>query len=83
MTATYELVGLKYDESSLFGGLDKQKERFKEAWEDLAEKIKGATQSQTSELLSSMELPEEMRQLQEQSAQATPATIEQKAETVE
>ena len=82
MTATYQFVDINFDEKALFGGLDKLKLRIKEAWEDLAEKIKGATQSQTSELLSSMELPEEMRQLQNEAPQS-PATIEQKAEEVE
>lgn len=76
MTATYQLVDLDFNEKALFGGLDKLKSRIKEAWEDLGEKIKIATQSQASSLMQNMELPEEMQQL----SQDKPATIDHTTE---
>lgn len=69
MTATYEFVDIKFDEKALFGGLDKLKQRIREAWEDLSSKIKDTTQSQTSSLLQNMEVPEEIRNMQQQQAQ--------------
>lgn len=66
ITATYDFVDIDLNEKSLFGGLDKLKQRISQAWQDVSVRIREATQSQTAELLSSMELPEEIRKLQEE-----------------
>ena len=75
MTATYQFVDLQFDEDALFGGIDKLKQRIKEAWEDLSNKIKNTTQSQTASLLQDMDIPNEISEME-----ALPAEIDAEVE---
>lgn len=77
MTATYEYVDMELTEKALFGGLDKLKQRIAEAMRDVTQRVKDATQSQTASLLENVELPEELRNLQQQTK---PAVIEHNEE---
>ncbi len=63
MTATYLFEDIEFDERALSGGVREFKWRVREAWKDLAEKIQQTTQAKTMELLQSMQIPDEIRNI--------------------
>lgn len=63
MTATYGFEDIEFDEKALVGGVKEFKWRIREAWKDLAEKIQKTTQSKTMELLQSMQIPDEIKNI--------------------
>ncbi|MBS0351182.1 MAG: YbaB/EbfC family nucleoid-associated protein [Proteobacteria bacterium] len=78
MTATYQFEDIKINPRA-FGdaaGKFSQKEfeyRLREAWKDLSEKIQKTTQSKTIELLQTMDIPEDIKNiaLEEEGATGT------------
>lgn len=68
MTATYQFEDIKINPRAFASadGKFSQKEfewRLREAWKDLSEKIQKATQSKTVELLQSMNIPEDIKNI--------------------
>lgn len=63
MTATYGFEDIEFDERALQGGVKEFKWRIREAWKNLSETIQKTTQSKTVELLQSMNIPEDIRNL--------------------
>lgn len=63
LTATYELVDIDMGEGALEGGLREFKYRMREAWKDACEKVQKATQQNTLELLQSMKIPDEIKNI--------------------
>ena len=63
MTATYAFEDIEFDERALAGGVREFKWRIREAWKDLSENIQKTTQSKTMELLQSMQIPDEIRNI--------------------
>ncbi|ABX79090.1 hypothetical protein AYM02_06475 [Coxiella burnetii] len=63
MTATYNFEDIEFDERALQGGVKEFKWRIREAWKNLCETIQKTTQSKTIELLQSMRIPEDIRNL--------------------
>jgi DNA-binding protein YbaB len=63
MTATYAFEDIEFDERALQGGVKEFRWRIREAWKNLSEQIQKHTQSQTMELLQSMQIPEEIKSL--------------------
>ncbi|PHQ82275.1 MAG: hypothetical protein COB66_00630 [Coxiella sp. (in: Bacteria)] len=63
MTATYTFEDLEFDERALAGGVREFKWRVREAWKDLSEQIQKTTQSKTMELLQSMQIPDEIKNI--------------------
>lgn len=63
MTATYSFEDIEFDERALQGGVKEFKWRIREAWKNLSENIQKATQSKTVELLKSMNIPDDIRNI--------------------
>lgn len=68
MTATYQFEDIKINPRAFAdaNGKFSQKEfewRLREAWKDLSEKIQKTTQSKTVELLQSMNIPEDIKNI--------------------
>lgn len=63
MTATYGFEDIEFDESALKGGLKEFRWRVREAWKNLSEEIQKTTQSKTVELLQSMQIPDDIKNL--------------------
>ncbi|MBW5802288.1 YbaB/EbfC family nucleoid-associated protein [Coxiella endosymbiont of Ornithodoros amblus] len=63
MIATYNFEDIEFDERALQGGVKEFKWRIREAWKNLCEIIQKTTQSKTIELLRSMRIPEDIRNL--------------------
>ena len=63
MTATYGFEDIEFDEKALQGGVKEFKWRIREAWKNLSEEIQKTTQSKTVELLQSMQIPEDIRNI--------------------
>ncbi len=63
MTATYGFEDIEFDERALQGGVKEFKWRIREAWKNLSEEIQKTTQSKTVELLQSMNIPEDIRNI--------------------
>ena len=63
MTATYSFEEIEFDERALQGGVKEFKWRIREAWKNLSEEIQKTTQSKTVELLQSMNIPEDIRNI--------------------
>jgi DNA-binding protein YbaB len=63
MFATYVFQDIDFDERALKGGVKEFKWRIREAWKDLSDKIQKMTQSKTVELLQSMHIPDEIKNL--------------------
>lgn len=63
MTATYGFEDIEFDERALQGGVKEFKWRIREAWKNLSEAIQKTTQSKTVELLQSMNIPEDIRNI--------------------
>ena len=63
MTATYGFEEIEFDERALQGGVKEFKWRIREAWKNLSEEIQKTTQSKTVELLQSMNIPEDIRNI--------------------
>ncbi len=63
MTATYGFEDIEFDEKALQGGVKEFKWRIREAWKNLSEAIQKTTQSKTIELLQSMSIPEDIRNI--------------------
>lgn len=63
MTATYAFEDIEMDERALQGGVKEFKWRLREAWKSLSEQIQKTTQNKTMELLTSMQIPDEIRNL--------------------
>lgn len=68
MTATYAFEDIEFDEKALQGGIKEFKWRIREAWKNLSEEIQKTTQSKTIELLQSMHIPDEIKQISADSA---------------
>ena len=67
ITATYSFGGIRFDKEALNGGIDSFKTRIEEAWTIACTKVQETTQSQTVELLQSMDLPKELQEISDQS----------------
>lgn len=63
MTATYDFKDIEFDERALQGGIKEFRWRIREAWKNLSEKIQETTQSKTVELLQTMQIPEDIKNL--------------------
>ena len=63
MTATYGFEDIEFDEKALRGGVKEFKWRIREAWKNLSEAIQKTTQAKTIELLQSMNIPEDIRNI--------------------
>ena len=63
MTATYGFEDIEFDERALRGGVKEFKWRIREAWKNLSEAIQKATQAKTMELLQSMRIPDDIRNM--------------------
>ncbi|WP_267256539.1 YbaB/EbfC family nucleoid-associated protein [Coxiella endosymbiont of Ornithodoros maritimus] len=63
MTATYNFKYIEFDERALQGGVKEFKWRIREALKNLCEIIQKTTQSKIIELLQSMHIPEDIRNL--------------------
>lgn len=63
MTATYSFEDIEFSEAALKGGIKEFKWRVREAWKNLSEKIQQATQEQTMQLLQSMQIPDEIKNI--------------------
>src|ERR1700722_4111122 len=68
MTATYQFEDIIFTQRALGDAngkysLNEFKERIKEAWRDLSDKIQKTTQSKTMELLQSMNIPEDIKKI--------------------
>ncbi len=63
MTATYSFEDIEFTEQALKGGIKEFKWRIREAWKDLSEKIQKTTQEQTMQLLQSMQIPDEIKNI--------------------
>jgi len=63
MTATYGFEDIEFDERALQGGIKEFKWRIREAWKNLSENIQKTTQSKTVELLQSMNIPDDIRNI--------------------
>lgn len=63
MSATYNFEDIEFDERALSGGIKEFKWRVREAWKNLSENIQKTTQSKTMELLQSMQIPDEIKNL--------------------
>ena len=68
ITATYSFGGIRFDKEALNGGIDAFKTRIEEAWTIACTKVQETTQSQTVELLQSMDLPKELQEISDQSS---------------
>src|SRR5690606_13877506 len=63
MTATYGFEDIEFDERALQGGVKEFKWRIREAWKNFSEAIQKTTQSKTVELLQSMNIPDDIRNI--------------------
>lgn len=63
MTATYGFEDIDFDERALQGGVKEFKWRIREAWKNLSEEIQKTTQSKTVELLQSMQIPDDIKNI--------------------
>lgn len=63
MSATYSFEDIEFTEQSLKGGIKEFKWRIREAWKNLSEKIQQTTQEQTMQLLQSMQIPDEIKNI--------------------
>lgn len=63
VTATWQLKGFNFTRDSFADGRQGFIDRFFQAWADLNKKVGEATQSKTIELLQSMQIPEEIRNI--------------------
>lgn len=63
MTATYRFEDIEFDERALQGGVKEFKWRIREAWKNLSEEIQKTTQSKTVELLQSMQIPDDIKNI--------------------
>lgn len=63
MTATYGFEDIEFGEDALRGGVKEFKWRIREAWKNLSEEIQKTTQNKTVELLQSMQIPDDIKQL--------------------
>ena len=63
MTATYAFEDIEFDERALQGGVKEFKWRIREAWKNLSEEIQKTTQNKTVELLQSMQIPDDIKNI--------------------
>lgn len=63
MSATYAFEDIEFDEKALQGGIKEFKWRVREAWKSLSEQIQKTTQNKTIELLQTMNVPDEIKNL--------------------
>ncbi len=63
MSATYAFEDIEFDERALLGGIKEFKWRVREAWKELSDKIQETTQNKTLELLQTMEIPDDIKNL--------------------
>jgi DNA-binding protein YbaB len=68
MTATYQFKDINFTQRALGDAngkysLNDFKERIKEAWRDLSDKIQKTTQNKTIELLQGMNIPEDIKKI--------------------
>ena len=63
MTATYSFEDIEFDERALQGGIKEFRWRIREAWKNLSEKIQETTQSKTVELLQTMQIPDQIKNI--------------------
>lgn len=70
MSATYNFEGIKFGEKAFGDGVKGLEVRITEAWKDLSEKIQQTTQSKTMELLQSMQIPEDIKNISMEQAKA-------------
>lgn len=63
MTATYAFEEIEFDERAMKGGIKEFKWRIREAWKNLSEQIQKTTQNKTIELLQTMQVPDEIKNL--------------------
>lgn len=63
MTATYQFDDIELSERAFQGGIKEFKWRLREAWKNLSENIQKTTQEKTIELLQSMQIPDDIRNL--------------------
>jgi len=69
MTATYSFVDLDFNERALQGGVKEFKRRINEAWDDVTKSIQKTTQEKTVELLQSMYVPDDIKNIDMNAAQ--------------
>lgn len=63
MSATYAFEDIEFNEKALQGGVKEFKWRIREAWKNLSEEIQKTTQSKTMELLQSMQIPDDIKNI--------------------
>ncbi|WP_423063733.1 YbaB/EbfC family nucleoid-associated protein [Candidiatus Paracoxiella cheracis] len=63
MSATYTFEDIEFNEKALQGGVKEFKWRIREAWKNLSEEIQKTTQSKTMELLQSMQIPDDIKNI--------------------
>lgn len=80
MTATYVFVDIEFNEKALQGGVKEFKTRIREAMENVVKKIQETTQNKTIELLQSMQIPEEIRNMSAPTDQKAIASDQDKKE---
>lgn len=80
MTATYVFVDIEFNEKALQGGVKEFKIRIREAMENVVKKIQETTQNKTIELLQSMQIPEEIRNMSAPAEQKAIASDQDKKE---
>ncbi|MCH9770513.1 MAG: YbaB/EbfC family nucleoid-associated protein [Gammaproteobacteria bacterium] len=64
MTATYTFEDIEFDERALQGGIKEFRWRIREAWKNLSERIQETTQSKTVELLQTMQIPDDIKNIE-------------------
>ncbi len=67
MTATYTFEDIEFDEKALIGGIKEFKWRVREAWKNLSEEIQKTTQNKTLALLQGMNIPDDIKNLSDDS----------------
>ncbi|OGO92025.1 MAG: hypothetical protein A3F41_05500 [Coxiella sp. RIFCSPHIGHO2_12_FULL_44_14] len=74
MTATYSDFDIEFDARALQGGVKEFKWRIREAWKNLLEAVQKTTQNKTMELLQSMQIPEDIKNMSLENAVARAAS---------
>ena len=63
MFANYSFGDIDFDEKALQGGVKEFKWRIREAWKNATESVQKATQEKTVELLQSMQIPDDIKNI--------------------
>ena len=67
MYANYTFGDIDFDEKALQGGVKEFKWRIREAWKAVTEEIQKATQEQTVQLLQGMQIPDDIKNISDDS----------------